>query len=444
MVKRPSSKQRSRSKRPSSRGPSRPHGPRPTTHDRRSSSDRPLGRILSIGDEIILGRCVDTNAAHIARWMSDHGLAVDLVQAVGDGQAAIASAMRRAADGAALVVCTGGLGPTDDDRTRHALADAMGVDIAEHAPSWKAIQAYFARGGRGPVPTVNRRQALLPRGARPLANDRGTAPGMLGRVGRCAVACLPGVPHEMVAMLERLSPLLPRLAPGLAPPSIAEVWFAGIGESTAQELIGGLLTERDPQVGITVSELGHITLRVVGARAQVAERARELSRAIAPHLLPKAGVAPSLVSLLAERRLTITASESCTCGHIAAAIGAVPGTSSVLRESFVSYHPDAKRDRVGVDPALLAAEGAVSEACARAMAEGALRAAGADIAVSATGIAGPDGGTAECPVGTVWVGVADARGSEARRHLINGGRERVQRRAAVYALLLAWQRLVRA
>jgi nicotinamide-nucleotide amidase len=399
----------------------------------------PLGRLLSIGDEVVRGRLVDTNAAHIARWMTDHGLAVDLVQQVGDGQAATAAALARAAAGAAVVVVTGGLGPTDDDRTRHALAEAMGVALREDAACWRAIRRWFA-SARRPIPAVNRRQALLPEGASALENDRGTAPGMLARLGTAWVACLPGVPHEMKAMLERLGRRLPRLAAGLKPPTVAELWLSGLGESTAQELIPGLLTERHPMVGITVNELGHLTLRVVGTPREVRQRREQLATALTPYLLPEPGLAPSLVGLLIRHRAVVTTAESCTCGHIAAALGAVPGASRVLREALVAYAPAVKSRRLGVDPGLIQRHGVVSEEVAVAMAEGALAASEADLAIASTGVAGPSGGTPACPVGTVVVAVADRAGSQARRHKIEGDRSRIQRRGAAYGLQLAWER----
>ncbi len=400
----------------------------------------PVGRILSIGDEIVLGRIVDTNAAQVARWMTDHGLVVDQVRQVGDGEAAIREAMRDCAEGASLVVATGGLGPTEDDRTRHALAGAMGVALVEHAASLRMVRSYFDRSGRA-MPEVNRRQALLPAGARMLDNDRGTAPGMLGRIGGAWLACMPGVPHEMVAMLARLGPRLGRLLPGLRPPTVGEVWFSGIGESGAQQLIPGLLTERDPQVGITVNELGHITVRVVGKPRAVRARVRELEAALRAYLLPEPGLAPSVVAALLAKKATITTAESCTCGHLAAAIGAIPGASAVLRQGVVAYHAAVKTAALGVDPMLIAAHGVVSEAVARAMAEGARASARAEIAAATTGIAGPDGGTSEIPVGTVWVAVADARGSQARRHQVRGERQLVQRRGTAYALQLVWEQL---
>lgn len=397
-------------------------------------------RILAIGDELLLGRTVDTNSAWLAGRLVECGLVPDRIQAVGDSEAGIVRALREAARGSPLVVVTGGLGPTDDDRTRHALARAAGVTLQARPAAWRHIQGWYASHRPGlAVPASNRRQTLFPRGALILANDRGTALGMLCRIGGAWVACLPGVPHEMRAMFDRLVCRLPRLVPGLRAPQVGEVWFAGIGESRAQELLGGLLSEADPLVGITVNELGHITLRVVGTAAQVRERLPQLAAAVAPWRLPRAGLAPSLVEHLAERGGSIACAESCTAGHAAAQILAVPGASAVLRESLVAYHAAVKTARLGVDPRLIRRHGVVSEAVARAMAEGMRARAGATIAVATTGLAGPEGGSAENPVGTVWIAVATAAGTQAERVQIGGSRERIQKRAAAEALLLAWK-----
>lgn len=402
----------------------------------------PIARILSIGDEIVLGRTVDTNSAHIAARLSDAGLSVDGIRAVGDGEAAIASAMRQASRGAALVVCTGGLGPTEDDRTRHALARCMRAPLRADAASWRHIVRWYAAHRHGlAVPEVNRRQTLFPVGAGILRNDRGTAHGLLGRIDACPVACMPGVPHEMRAMLDRLLRRLPRLVPGLHAPTVGEVWFAGLGESTAQERIPGLLTERDPLVGITVSELGHITLRAVGTPAQVRRRCAELRAALRPWLLPEAGLAPSLLRRLNADGATIAFAESCTAGQAAGLLLAQPGASTVLRESLIAYHEDAKVERLGVPRRLIRGHGVVSEAVARAMAEGMRTRSGATLAVATTGIAGPSGGSAALPVGTVWIAAASAGRTTARQVRIGGSRERVQRRAAAEALLQAWRHL---
>jgi nicotinamide-nucleotide amidase len=399
-----------------------------------------IARLVAIGDELLFGRTVDTNSTHVSRFLTDRGLRVERTTVVGDGQAGIAAAMLAAADGAALVVCTGGLGPTEDDRTRHALASVMGVRLEPRPAAYRQTLAWYRANRPGvAVPASNRRQALMPRYAAMLANDRGTACGMLGRVGDCLVACLPGVPHEMEAMLDRLGERFPLLFPHLRAPTIGEIWFAGIGESAAQDRIDRLFTEHGPQVGITVSELGHLVLRVVGTPAQVGRRCAKLRRVLRPFLLPETGIAPSLVALLTRRRQIITCAESCTCGHVVAQLGAVPGASLVLRESLVAYHNEVKERRLGVDPALIRRHGAVSEPVAAAMAAGALARAGADFAVATSGIAGPDGGSKAKPVGTVCIAVADRRGTVTRTIHLSGTRERIQRRAAAGALGVVWE-----
>ena len=399
----------------------------------------PLARILAIGDELVLGRTVDSNSAHVARVLSDAGLTVDYARTVGDGETQIAQAMRSACRGADLVICTGGLGPTDDDRTRHALARAMRSPLRERPDAWRHILRWYERSRPGlPVPVANRRQALFPEAAAVLANDRGTAPGLLGRIGSCHVACLPGVPHEMAAMIERLAKRLPRLLPGLHAPSIGELWCAGLGESAAQELIPGLLSEAAPMVGITASELGHLTVRAVGTPAQVRQRLSAMRRALRPWLLPRAGLAASLLHRLRAIDGTIACAESCTAGHAAAQLLAQPGASAVLRESLIAYHAEVKTAHLGVPARLIARHGVVSEAVAQAMAEGMRRRSGATVALATTGLAGPDGGTAETPVGTVWIAVATATGTATKRTQIRGTRTRIQQRAAAEALLLAW------
>lgn len=399
-----------------------------------------LARIIAIGDELLLGRTIDTNSSFIASWFTDRGFHVDRTVVAGDPQKDSEVALRAACEGAALVIITGGLGPTDDDRTRQALAAVMGVKLAERPAAWQAIRRWYRTNlPSRPIPEINRRQALAPQGAVLLSNDRGTAPGLSASVGKCHVVCLPGVPHEMMAMLERLDRPLKRWFPRLVRPVIGEVWLAGIGESAAQELIGNLLTEQHPQVGITVSEKGHLTLRVVGTNAEVRDRTRALRRALAPYLLPAAGPAASLVILLAQDGRTIAAAESCTCGQVVAQLGAVAGASAILRESLVAYHVGVKTTRLGVKPALIKRHGIVSEAVAAAMALGMRRHARADLAIATTGVAGPEGGTVDIPVGTVCIAVADQHGVVARTIRVRGTRERVQARAAAQALVMAFE-----
>jgi nicotinamide-nucleotide amidase len=403
----------------------------------------PRCRILSIGDELLLGRIADTNAAWIARWAWDLGLRVEGSEQVGDGQAAIVAALRRVAETAELVVMTGGLGPTEDDRTRHALAEALGRPLRRSAVAERQIRTRWARLRPGaPLAEANLRQALVPAGAAVLANPAGTAPGIRARLGGARILCLPGVPQEMRTMLTGLAGRLPALLPGLRPPAVGEVWLAGAGESEVQALIPGLLREADPMVGITVQDEGHLVLRAVGTSAQVRRALAAARRPLAALLLPAPGVAASVVAELARRRARIACAESCTGGRIAAALTAVPGCSAVLGASWVCYDAAAKT-ALGVDPALIRLHGAVSEAVAVAMAESARRAAGVDIGLATTGIAGPGGGTPSCPVGTVCVACAGPAGTEVRRLALKGDRSAVLRRATQAGLLLAWAALRR-
>jgi nicotinamide-nucleotide amidase len=397
-------------------------------------------RILAVGDELLLGRTIDTNSSFIARWLTDRGFHVDRSVVVGDSQDDIEKAIIAACHDAALVIMTGGLGPTEDDRTRHALAAVMRVPLKERPEAWEKIVAWYqANLPTRPLPESNRRQALMPRGAQLLDNDRGTAPGILARVGRCRVACMPGVPHEMMAMVEGLEKYLQVWFPRLRPPTISEIWFAGIGESAAQEHIGDLLTEHHPQVGITVSERGHITLRVVGTAQEVRARVMALKRVLKPWILPAPGPAASLVRLLGRRRQTISAAESCTCGQVVAQLGAVAGASAILRESLVAYHEQVKTKRLGVSAETIRRHGIVSEVVAAAMAVGMRRLAKADYAIATTGVAGPGGGSKAVAVGTVCMAIADANGVISKTIRVRGDRDRVQQRAAAHALVLAYE-----
>jgi len=403
----------------------------------------PTCRILAIGDELILGRVIDTNSAWLSRWAQDRGLSVTGLMVVGDGLADIVSALALAIAQADVVLITGGLGPTDDDRTRHALAQVMQVPLRADPSVWRSIVRHFRRFGHGEPSPSNRRQALVPVGAECLANDRGTAPGLFARVGNCRIACFPGVPHEMEAMAQRLGRTLPRAVPGLIRPVVRELYLAGIGESRAQELIPGLLTAQDPQVGITASELGHLCLRVVGRADEVRRRTAVLRRRLRDYVLPAPGLAASLLLVLSKQGATVAAAESCTAGHVVAQLAAIPGASGILHESLVTYHERAKQQRLGVSRSLIRRHGVVSQAVVEAMVLGLVSATECDLGIATTGLAGPGGGTPAQPVGTVWLAVAWQGRVVSASVRLRGTRQRVQSRAAAQALNLAWQVLQR-
>ena len=397
--------------------------------------------IISVGNELLLGKTVDTNAAFLARWCAQQGLPVHTCRTVADNEEVIAITMRELARSNDLVVVTGGLGPTLDDRTRHALAMAAGRSLQESASAWRAIQRYYNRRRPGePVPESNRRQALVPQGAQTLRNDRGTAPGLLTQVDGTWVVCLPGVPVEMTAMVERLQSRLPRLISGLEAPTVSELHCAGVGESLLQDHLGALLADEDAvQVGITVHERGFITLRVLGVPQAVEQRIRALRRAVQVWLLPEPGLAESVVAALRQRQWTVSTVESCTGGRVAAALTAVAGASEVFAQGAIAYANAVKSREFAVPETVLSGPGAVSEECVRILAENGRLRTGSDICCAVSGVAGPGGGTRRTPVGTVWVAAASAQACVTRLLHLTGEREQIQQRAAQQALLLTWE-----
>jgi nicotinamide-nucleotide amidase len=404
--------------------------------------------VLSIGSELVSGLRLDTHSAAIAKALSGLGVEVLRHVTLDDDAAAIARAFREAAADADLVVATGGLGPTLDDCTRDALAAAMGEPLAEHPEAVAHLDAWAKARGR-PISVSNRVQTLLPRGAGVLPNPVGTAVGIEALIGRARILCLPGVPAEMARMLD--AEVLPRLhqaAPGRVT-QVRTLRTFGMRESELGEALADLMAPgRRPHVGTAVhSGMIDVHIYATGTPPEVAALLEADARTVLQRLGAAvfaegdAAIEHVVVRLLRERGLHVALAESCTGGLAAARLVNVPGASAVLLESIVAYANEAKVRDLGVDAGMLAREGAVSEAVARAMAEGARARTGADIAVAITGVAGPDGGTPDKPVGTVIFGLADAAGTLAERELLLGDRLLVRERAATYALNLLRLRL---
>lgn len=403
----------------------------------------PRAAVVSVGDEVLRGDIVDSNAAYLARALRGGGLTVVSLRGVRDRVEDIAEALQDAAARAEVVVVTGGLGPTRDDLTRHGLARAMGEELIEDAAALADIQSFFRKLKR-PMSESNRLQALRPASARSLANEVGTAPGVHGRLRDAEVFLMPGVPSEMKRMLDvGVLPALRERGLFAAPLPLVRVKAHGLPESVAGERIAEFMGETgDPLVGITVSG-GILTVTMQARSAAGAERiepiAAEIERRLEPHAFARgdASLQSALVELLKARGARMATAESCTGGLIAEMLTRVPGSSDVFERGFVTYSNAAKRELLGVDAAAIEAHGAVSEAVAIQMALGAQRNAGVDLAVSATGIAGPGGATADKPVGLVYCGIALRGLASARRYLFVGDRELVRMRTACCALDLA-------
>ena len=391
--------------------------------------------VISSGTELTLGQSVDTNSAWLAAKLAELGIRTLRHVTVPDDATAIRDVVRQAAAEADLILLTGGLGPTEDDLTRPALAEAAGVSLELHPPSLEHLRAFFAARGRD-MPPRNVVQAMVPRSAHAIPNACGTAPGLRIELRGTPCYALPGVPFEMKAMFER------DVAPELRAATAGAVLLSrrlntfGLGESDIGERIADLMQRgRNPEVG-TTAELGMIGIRInvsAGSREEaeqrLAEAETELRRRLGELIYGRDDdtLASVAGALLVSAGRTLSTAESCTGGLLGALITDVAGSSQYYLGGAVTYANEVKTKLLGVGAGDLAQHGAVSEVVARRMAEGAARALGSDYALAVTGIAGPTGGTPEKPVGLVFIGLRTpamtaARecrfGSDAPRHMI--------------------------
>ena len=373
--------------------------------------------LLTTGTELLLGTTQNTHGAWIGQRLLRVGLRVSRQITVPDGEA-VGRAMRIGLeDGEALIV-TGGLGPTSDDLTREALAEVLGLEMIEDEAAMRAIEEFFARRQRV-MAEANRKQAQAPVGADILVNPNGTAPGLylpprLSGSFNCAVFLLPGPPRELYPMFEaEVVPRLQALSGIEKVPEFLELKFAGIGESDFHEGIDDVLEAIPGLEHGYCARPGEVDLRLMGSTASIREAGEIVRATFGDELVSEDGanLEDVVVELLAKRGRTLAIAESCTGGLIASRITDVAGSSEVFRYGFVTYANEAKQELVGVSQDALRSHGAVSDPVARQMAEGALKAGEADIAVAVTGIAGPAGGSEEKPVGTVFLGLAE-RGRE--------------------------------
>ena len=404
--------------------------------------------IINTGSELLLGSTLNTHGAWLGQQLLGLGLRVQRQVTVPDGDP-IREALRESIAVSDVVIVTGGLGPTSDDVTREATAEAIGVELIEDEHAVRCIEAYFHKLER-PMTPSNLKQAQHPVGADVLPNPHGTAPGVyvparMGNAAPCAIFLLPGPPHEMQPMYHaEVAPRLRALADISPDYGVSEVKFSGVGESRFQDeldaelhAIGGL------EVGYCARP-GEMDLRLIGASAE-----REIASQLAQQRFPECVVSvdgssleENVVKHLAARGWKLALAESCTGGRISSRITDVSGASAVFTHGFITYANETKQQLLDVQPETLAQHGAVSEEVASEMALGALKNADADIAVAVTGIAGPGGGSAEKPVGTVWLGIAvRVRGSDeikvtTEHQLYPQGREVFKQLVSQRALML--------
>lgn len=375
--------------------------------------------LLTTGTELLIGTTQNTHGAWIGQRLLRIGLRISRQVTVPDGKA-VGRAMRAGLeDGEALIV-TGGLGPTSDDLTREALAEVLGLEMIEDEAAMRAIEEFFASRQRV-MAEANRKQAQAPVGADILVNPNGTAPGLylpprLSGSFNCAVFLLPGPPRELYPMFEaEVVPRLQALSGIEEVPGFQELKFVGIGESDFHEGVDRVLEAIPGLEHGYCARPGEVDLRLMGPAARLREAREIVQGTFRKELVSDNGanLEEVVVDLLSKQGKTLAIAESCTGGLISSRITDVAGSSAVFRYGFVTYANEAKEELVGVSQEALRNHGAVSDPVARQMAEGALKAGEADVAVAVTGIAGPGGGSADKPVGTVFLALAE-NGKETR------------------------------
>jgi nicotinamide-nucleotide amidase len=398
--------------------------------------------LITIGDEIITGHTVDTNAAFMASALIDAGFTVRYRSSVGDVTDDIEAALRLALSRADIVISTGGLGPTDDDLTKRAIVKVFKRNLIFHEDILEEIKARYARRGIE-MPAINQNQALLPQGATIFPNRNGSAVGICLTEDARTFIALPGVPYEMRQIMQ--DEVIPHLIKrsGRQTIHVSKLRTTGIAESRIAELIKpNLKLENGVRLAYLPTYRG-VDLRIV-ATGETGYEASQKARALELYLDKVVGkyvygrdtdtIEGIIGQLLLDNDKMLSVAESCTAGLLGAALTSQPGSSRYFLGGVIAYDNAVKVAQLGVDSAIMDTDGAVSEACVLAMARGCRDLLGSDYALAITGIAGPDGGTDVKPVGTVWIGLAAAHANTARLFQMSGEREVIRERA-VYAAL---------
>ena len=406
--------------------------------------------IIAVGSELLTPARMDTNSLFLTQKLNELGIEVVRKTIIGDDRVRLADEIRQARESSRIVITTGGIGPTLDDVTREAACDALAAELEYHPEITAAIEARISRLGRRKMAEINKRQAFVLKGAEVLPNPNGTAPGQWYEDDAGILILLPGPPREIQPLFEEQC--LPRLRKLDSPHQFytASLRVAGLPESEVDERIGPIYSKESRVATTLLASPGEIQIHL-RARAATADEAREIALALSKQIEAELGssifsrrnesLEAVLLRLCRERNESLAVAESCTGGMIAQRLTAVPGASESFRGGLVTYIDDAKRKWLNVKAETLERHGAVSRETAAEMAEGAREALNASLGVATTGIAGPDGGTGERPVGTVFVAVAGASGVDVDELHIGGERDRVRLWATQRALNMLRRRL---
>lgn len=401
--------------------------------------------IITIGDEILIGQIVDTNSAWIAQQLNRIGIALVQITSIADQGDAIRQALSSATSRADIILCTGGLGPTKDDVTKQTLATYFNTTLIRDVDVLAHVESIFKKFNR-PMLEVNNRQADVLANARVLHNETGTAPGMWIEENEKIYIIMPGVPTEMKYLMQ--NEVLPKLQglPNQYAISHRSILTAGIGESFLAEKLHSFEEDLPPHIHLAyLPKFGQVRLRLTGSSLmeQALEKEMEaysstLMELVKPYFVGEGDVLleQQLLTRLKNHQLSLSTAESCTGGYLSHLITSLPGSSAVFKGGVVSYSNELKEQVLGVRASTLAAYGAVSEQVALEMALGAQKNFKTDYSMAITGIAGPDGGTDDKPVGTVWIAVAGKEGAKAK--LFNFGKIRLPNieRSAANALVM--------
>jgi nicotinamide-nucleotide amidase len=408
--------------------------------------------IINIGDELLIGQVVNTNASWLAERLNSIGISVRQVLAISDSRSHIVSSIEEAFRKSDLLILTGGLGPTKDDITKHTLAEYFDSPMIMHEPTLRHIEHFFMMRSRA-ITDLNRKQAEVPDCCEPLPNPNGTAPGMWFEKGGKILVSVPGVPFEMKALME--DHVLPRLAAQINGEVILHktILTQGAGESLLAEIIAAWEDSLPSNIRLAyLPQPGIVRLRLTAtgnnrlALEELLQHQTEELKKIIPELIfgfdteTLEGVAGEL---LRKNGLNMSTAESCTGGYLAHMITRVPGSSGYFKGSVVAYSNDLKTSLLGVEPDIIKHYGAVSREVVTAMAQNARALIKTDYAIATSGIAGPAGGTPEKPVGTVWIALAGPEGASAQHFLFGNNRQRNIHVAALSALNMLRLRLLK-
>lgn len=400
--------------------------------------------LISVGTEILLGNIVNTNAAYLAERCALLGLSCYYQTVVGDNEERLMEAMKTALGRADVIILSGGLGPTQDDLTKETAARVLGRKLVVDEHSRERVLEFFKNRGLE-ITENNWKQAMIPEGAAAVDNDNGTAPGIVMQADGKHIILLPGPPNELVPMFEKeIAPYLKGLEPGTIYSQTVKI--CNLGESKAETLVADMIADQSNPTIAPYAKTGEVHFRVT-AKAEEEKAARKLVKPVVKELKSRFGsnvytteedvtLEKAVADLLTANRLSIVTVESCTGGLLAARLINVPGISEVFKAGLVTYANKAKRRLAGVKKSTLDKYGAVSEQTAREMAKGAALLHKADVAVSITGIAGPDGGTEKKPVGLVYIACCVCGTVTVKEFHFSGNRRKIRESSVSYALSL--------